>query len=38
MEERKRRAEAEEQVGSRVAELTAFVEQMPRPWWKRLAR
>jgi hypothetical protein len=34
--ERAKRAEAESQVESQVAELKVMVEQMRRPWWKRL--
>jgi hypothetical protein len=34
--ERVQRAEAERQVESELADLKAMVEQMRRPWWKRL--
>ncbi len=34
--ERTKRAEAERQVENKIAELKAMVEQMRRPWWRRL--
>jgi hypothetical protein len=34
--ERAKRVEADSQVESQVAELKVMVEQMRRPWWKRL--